>query len=261
MAFGAKQAAFIALVLAAAGAAPVSAQDAAKVRIATEGAYPPFNTLDAQGKPAGFEPDLARALCTTAGLECTIETEEWENLFEGLRRRTFDAVISSVEITAERKKRFAMTGSYYRAHSEWLAQKGDVSGPFVEDGVIGKTVGVVGDSVQELYLRKRFGDGVTIRRYGSLEEAALDVGADRIDFALLDKFELQKWLDLGRQATCCTAVADATYDAEVFGEGYGMMFRKSDRALRDRFDAALRTIEADGTYETIRSRYFPFDIR
>lgn len=260
-AFGLKQMALIALVLGAATTGAVRAQDASRIRIATEGAYPPFNLLDAQGRPAGFEPELARTLCAAAGLECTIETDEWENLFEGLVRRNFDAVISSVEITRERRKRFAMTAPYYRAHSAWLARKGDVEGPFGEDGLTGKSVGVVGESVQELYLRKRFGDRITIARYGSLEEAALDVGADRIDFALLDKFELQKWLDLGRQATCCTAVADAAYDAEVFGEGYGMLFRKSDRALRDRFDAALRTIEADGTYETIRSRHFPFDIR
>ncbi len=262
MASGLNWTAVIAIVIATTCATPARAtDDAPKVRLATEGAYPPFNLLDAEGRPVGFEPDLARALCAKAGLECTLETEEWENLFDGLKKRNFDAVISSVEITGERRKRFAMTSPYYRAHSVWLARKGDLDGPFGEERVVGGTVGVVSESVQDLYLQKRFGDRVTIRRYGSLEEAALDVGADRVDFALLDKFELQKWLDLGKQASCCTAVADAAYDPEIFGEGYGMLFRKNDRALRDRFDAALRSILADGTYETIRSRYFPFDIR
>ena len=261
VAFGLKWLAVIAFVLATTAPCAVRAQDSPKIRVVTEGAYPPFNLIDAKGRPAGFEPDLVRALCAAAGLECTIETEEWEALFDGLMRRSFDAVISSVEITRERRKRFAVSAPYYRAHSAWLAQKGDLEGPFGEDRVIGRNIGVVGESVQDLYLQKRFGDRVTITRYGSLEEAALDVGADRVDFALLDKFELQKWLDLGRQATCCTPVADAAYDPEIFGEGYGILFRKSDRALRDKFDAALRTIESDGTYETIRSRYFPFDIR
>ncbi len=252
--------------LAGATAFPLAAQQPTEqqrpaVVVATEGAYPPFTTLDAKGEPAGFEVDLVRALCEQAQLTCTVVSDEWENLFGGLARRQYDTVISSVEITPERRKRFAFSVPYYRVPSAYLAQKEDMNAAFSEAMLLGKKIGVVADGGQDMLLRKRFGDAVTIVRYASLEEAALDVGADRIDFALLDKFELQKWLDLGKQASCCTMAADAAYDPEVFGEGYGMVFRKSDKDLRARFDAALRAVFTNGVYDAVRARWFPFDIR
>jgi polar amino acid transport system substrate-binding protein len=237
------------------------AERADLIRIATEGAYPPFNTVDAKGEPKGFEIDLVNALCQRADLSCAIVTDDWETLFSGLAKRQFDAVMSSVEITAERRRKFIFGKPYYRAPSAFLAQRGDDWPPLSRDALQDKKIGVVSGSVQEQYLETLYKGVVEIVRYGSLEEASLDVGTDRIDLVLGDKFELQKWLDNGRQATCCVYLADAPYDPTIFGEGYGMMFRRSDRELRDRFDRALEAVMADGTYDSIRSRYFPFDIR
>ena len=48
-----------------------------KVRVATEGAYAPWNFKDASGKLIGFELDLARDLCKRMGADCGIGDQAW----------------------------------------------------------------------------------------------------------------------------------------------------------------------------------------
>ena len=46
--------------------------NADKIRIGTEGAYPPWNSKDESGKLIGFEVELAWTLCRYIGKQCTI---------------------------------------------------------------------------------------------------------------------------------------------------------------------------------------------
>ncbi|RVA74353.1 transporter substrate-binding domain-containing protein, partial [Mesorhizobium sp. M7A.F.Ca.CA.001.11.2.1] len=71
-------------VISAAGAAmlatlagSLSVQAAEKIKIGTEGAYPPFNTITADGKVEGFDIDIANALCAQMKVECEIVTQDW----------------------------------------------------------------------------------------------------------------------------------------------------------------------------------------
>src|SRR5919106_2908924 len=56
------------------------AKDWTTVRIATEGAYPPWNATDPSGKLVGFEVDLANDLCSRMQVECTIVAQDWEGI-------------------------------------------------------------------------------------------------------------------------------------------------------------------------------------
>ncbi len=79
------------------------------LRIATEGGYPPFNYTDTDGTLQGFEIEIGRALCERMGVACVFVAEEWERLIPGLEHRRFDAVMASLEITDERRRRIAFS--------------------------------------------------------------------------------------------------------------------------------------------------------
>ena len=78
--------------------------NADKIRIGTEGAYPPWNSKDASGKLIGFEVELAWTLCRYIGQQCEIVEQDWDGMIPALIMRKFDAIMAGMSITDERKK-------------------------------------------------------------------------------------------------------------------------------------------------------------
>ena len=75
-----------------------------KIKIGTEGAYPPWNAKDASGNLIGFEVELANELCKIMGHECTIVEQDWDGMIPALLMRKFDAIMAGMSITDERLK-------------------------------------------------------------------------------------------------------------------------------------------------------------
>ena len=84
-----------------------------KITVATEAAYPPFNYLDRKGMPAGFEMELAQEACQRIKAECEFTAFKWDDLIPGLIDKKFDVIMSSMEVTSERRKRMGLSRRYY----------------------------------------------------------------------------------------------------------------------------------------------------
>ena len=95
-----------------------------KITIGTEGAFPPFNYLDRKGLPAGFEMELAQEACQRIKAECEFAAFKWNDLIPGLIDKKFDVLMSSMEVTAERRKRLGLTRRYYISPGAFAAAKG-----------------------------------------------------------------------------------------------------------------------------------------
>ena len=72
----------------------------AALRIATEGANPPFNFIDKDGQAAGFDVDIAKALCAKAKFDCEIGAQDWDGIIPGLLAKKYDAIIASMSIAS-----------------------------------------------------------------------------------------------------------------------------------------------------------------
>src|SRR5262249_50880058 len=101
-------------------ALPAFAKDWSTVRVATEAAYPPFNSVDKNGKLIGFDIDIANALCAEIKAKCVFVVQEWDGMIPALMARKFDAIISSMADTEERARVVAFTGKYYNGPTRFV---------------------------------------------------------------------------------------------------------------------------------------------
>lgn len=242
----------LALVLAPPGHRAANAADV--VRIGVNLGYPPFGYADAQGQPAGFDIDIARALCAAMAKTCRLVVVDWEDNITALLLKRVDAVVASMSITEERKRLVAFTNRYYRTPMQFVARRGFDRSITVE-GLRGLKVGVASDTTAERYMRQTFGAGVELVLDPDQEKLSRALAAGQLDLMLADS--LAMW---------SVTKSDLGKDFEFVGhpvyvdEDIAIAVRKEDDALRQRLNQAIARIRIDGTYQKINARYFPFSI-
>ncbi|MBT3359340.1 MAG: ABC transporter substrate-binding protein [Rhodospirillales bacterium] len=241
-----------AIIVAAAMLVSGAAVAGDKVRMGTEGAYPPFNQIDPSGKLTGFDVDIGNALCEQMKADCTWVTQDWDGIIPGLLAKKYDTIIASMSITDERKQAVDFTERYYSNSLRYVAKKGsnlDIS------KLDGKAVGAQRATIAGQYLEDNLAGKVEMKLYDTQENAYIDLAAGRTDAILADMLVNYEWLQ-----------SDAGKGFEFVGESFnrsdviGIAIRKGEDDLRKKLNSALKAIIANGTYAKINAKYFPFSI-
>jgi polar amino acid transport system substrate-binding protein len=226
-----------ALALVATGAL---AQDV--VRLATEGAYPPYNYINDQGEVDGFERELGDELCKRAELSCEWVTNQWDSIIPNLLSGNYDAIIAGMNITDERDEVIDFTQNYMPpapAGYVALSPEADIAG-----GVVSAQAG----TVHAGYVA---GTGATLLEFPTPEEtiqAVRDGEADAV-FATFDY--------LAPVVTASGGELAFVGEPVTIGRGVGMGLRGSDAELRGKFDAAIGSMKEDGTLNALLAKWFP----
>lgn len=229
-----------------------------KLRIATEGAYPPFNQVDPDGSLSGFDVDIAKAICQDMNASCDFVKQDFDGLIPGLLAKKFDLVAASMTITDDRKKKVDFSKKYYQTPSRFSARKG--SGlQITPEGLKGKIIGVQRGTIQACYIDKTF-TGSEIKVYPSQIEVFNDLAAGRLDVGFAEAMATDEQLLKGNNGDQFEMVGPPPVDPQCLGEGIGIALRKGNDQLRERIDGAIMHIRGNGTYAKINAKYFPFDI-
>jgi polar amino acid transport system substrate-binding protein len=230
-----------------------------KVRIGTEGAYPPFNYVDSDGKLKGFDVEIALALCDKAKVECDLVAQDWDGIIPALLAKKYDAIVASMSITEERKKKVDFTDKYYNTPAKFVVSKSAGVTDVSPEALKGKNVGAQSSTIHANYLEEFYKDS-SIKLYGTQDEANSDLAAGRLDAVIADSTVLYSWLEKEEGKCCQFSGPDITEPERIFGSGAGIAVRKEDSDLKDMLNKALAEIIADGTYKKINDKYFPFSI-
>lgn len=239
---------------------PAMARTGDNVRLAIE-LYPPFAYHQPDGKLDGFEVELGNLLCERAQLNCSWVEQTWDGMIPGLLARKYDAILSSLSITTERSRQVLFSRPYYNTPHVWVVAKDSKLSPDDVAATKGKSLGVQRGTTRDYYLTKMYGDTNTIRRYASEQEISNDLESGRLDAALVDyttgvqTFKLTMPDSRYRQAG-----AGLTKPVEIFGPGIGMAFRPRDKALADKFNAAIDDVYKDGSFQKLMHKYINYDI-
>jgi len=235
----------------------VSANEWDKIRIGVEGAYPPFSSIEKDGTLVGFDIDIAKALCKEIGAECVLVPQDWDGIIPALLARKYDAIIASMSITPERKKKVAFSDKYYNSPAKFARKKG--SGITISKaGLKGKTVGVQRATIHDDFVTKEF-EGAKIKRYGTQDEAYLDAIAGRVDLLLADAIAMDEGF-LKKDGKDWEFVGPNFSEEKYFGVGAGIAVRKGERELAKLFSLAIKVIRSNGVYHMINGKYFANDI-
>ena len=256
------------------------AQDRSNVRIATEGAYPPWNSTDSSGNLIGFEVDLAKELCQRMGVECEMVAQNWDGIIPALQAGKYDAIMAGMSITEERQEVIDFSDSYWDTPAKLavledsdLAGAGlptemfDLSTVDPEDeqaiealktALDGKSIGVQVATTHQNFLDEYLADSVDVRKYDTQENLDLDLQAGRVDAALAD---MSYWVPLleTEKGQDFTLVGPGLTKGP-FGKGVGVGLRKEDDDLEAMFNEAIAGAMEDGTIAELGKRWFGFDI-
>ena len=252
--------AIIALVFAA---GTIQAKDWKLVRIGVEGAYPPFSYTTADGKLAGFDIDIARALGEAMGVEVKLVPQDWDGIIPALLARKYDAIIASMSITEERKKKVAFTNKYYQTPAKFICKKGtikDFDRAGVAEATAGKTIGVQRATIHDNFITEQGAKDAVVKRYATQDEAYMDLAAGRIDMLLADSVAIDEGFLKKPEGKDFEFVGPDLTEEKYFGVGAGIACRKKDKDLVEMFNKAIDQIRADGTYKTIQDTYFDFNV-
>ena len=263
-------------IVAAAGTA-AEAKEWKKIRIATEGAYAPWNATDPSGKLIGFEPDLALELCKKMKAECEIVAQDWDGMIPAIQQGKYDAIMAAMSITDEREKVITFAGPYGTEPSMFGTMKTSpltkVTFPgerfdlskddpkaaiaALNDALKGKTVGVQTSTIQANFM-ERLLPQVSVRTYDKLDNAGIDMAAGRIDAIFGDRSAVDAIMkaDAGKNMT----LFGPAFSRGVLGNGVGVGLRKADGDLKELFDKAIAEATKDGTIGKLSTQHFGFDI-
>jgi arginine/ornithine transport system substrate-binding protein len=244
----------LASLVAATGLA--AAQD---LKVAIDPTYEPFTFKTPDGKPAGFDVDIAQALCEQLKRRCVFVEQVWDSMIPGLQARKYDVIISSMSITDDRKRVVDFSDKYYNTPSSIVVKKGT---PYENPASLkGKRIGVLKGSTQEKYAMGELRPaGVTVVPYEAQDQVYLDIRSGRLDGTVADKVEVQGGF-LGKpEGKDYGFVGPDLADVKYYGHGVGVAMRKGQDKLRQDINTAIKTIRANGTYERISKKYFDFDV-
>ena len=235
----------------------IFAKDWSKIRIVTEGAYPPFNYVNKSGELEGFEIDLIKAFCEELKAKCSLAFQNWDGIFPALLAHKYDAVIASVSITEERKKRFYFTEKYFDTPTRFVAKKGKFNAKNFDAN--GKKLGVQRATIFHEFLDANFPNS-KIKLYGTIDEALLDLKTDRLDVVMSDGLQLLDGFLNKKEGKDYEFVGKVYTDPKWFGAGIGVVVHLNNKDLAHKFNEAITSLREKGIYQKISKKWFGVDI-
>ncbi|MBX9757441.1 MAG: transporter substrate-binding domain-containing protein [Beijerinckiaceae bacterium] len=226
------------------------------VRFITDDEYPPFAFPGPDGALAGFNVDLARALCAELKIPCTIQARRFDTILNAIESGAADAAIASIAATPSARAQVDFTAPYYKTPGRFVAAKSFTLTDIRPETLAGQPVGVVASTAHAAFLQAYF-PGVERREYPDLPALLAALRAGEAPLAFADGVTLAIWLNGAEGYDCCAFRGGPYLDPAYFGAGVGVAVRKENAALRRALDFAFSRVAQQGTYAELYLKYFP----
>ena len=207
------------------------------IKVATDATWPPMEMVDANKKIVGYDIDFLNAVAKEAGIAVEFKNTAWDGIFAGLDSGQYDAIISSVTITNERKAKYDFTEPYTSIGQILVVPKTDKTSKTIAD-LKGKKVGSQIGTTGAMEVNKVA--GVESKTYDEIGLAFADMAAGRISGVVCDEpvaahFALQK-----KEYKEKFKIVGKTFTKE----GYGIVVKKGNKELVDLLNKGIKSVKA-----------------
>jgi len=230
----------LSLVLSGCGSKPT------KILIATDATWPPFESVNEQTKEVeGFDIDLMTAIAERAGLEIEFVNVAWDPLLAGMAQCQYDAAISAMTITEERKEKFLFSDPYFGA-GQIVTVHIDNTDITNKDALAGKVVGAQIGTTGSFEVEKI--EGATLKTYDDIGLAMQDLMNRQIDAVVADNPLALGYV--GENPDKLKTVGEVFTD-----ENYGIAVCKTNPDLLEKINAGLKAVKEEGLIEQLIEKW------
>ncbi len=240
----------------ACGAPPAAGEDALRVVLTPRSV--PFSYIGEDGELAGFNVDMAKAICAELGRRCALDTLAFPEIIPAVASGRYDLGVANFLRTPEREREVAFTVPYWRSTSVFVGKAGRRVGA-VEELLRDTPVCAIGSSGQLRFLIERAGTHVAnVRAMPSNQDVLDALQSGECPVALLPTMQVLPFLQSARGQGLAFLAAPLAESG--LGGTVHMVVRPGDPELREAIDRALQRLIASGVHERAARRYFPFSI-
>ena len=215
------------------------------IRVATDATFPPLEFVQ-NGKRTGFDIELIEAMAKLMNKQVQWVDIDFKGLIPGLLANRFDVAASGIYMTDERRKVVAFTDSYYQGGLAILVKKDNKTINQPED-LAGKKVSVQVGTKSVTFLKDTF---------PTVQRVEVEKNQEMFDLLTIGRVDA---VVTGRPAAAQFAKTQPSVrllDKGLTIEHYGYALRKDDAALLEQMNKALQQLRANGTYNTLVTRWF-----
>jgi len=221
-----------------------------KIRIATDATWPPFEFVDEATKEIkGFDIDLINAIAEKEDLDIEVMNVAWDPLLAGVAQCQYDAAISSVSITEERKKEMLFSDPYFQVGQLVTVRinNTDIKG---KDDLAGKTAGAQIGTTGSFAIEDI--EGATLKTYDDIGLAMQDLINGAIDAVVSDNPLAYEYI--GKNPDKLKSVGEVFTSEEI-----GIAVCKDNTDLLAKLNSGLRAVMAEGLIEELIDKWLVGD--
>lgn len=215
--------------------------------------FPPMGFVGDNGEYTGFDLDLAKEVASRLGLEYKAQPIAWDSKDMELESGNIDCIWNGFTMTG-REDDYTWTTPYMANKQVFVvANDSDINS---QADLAGKVVEVQADSSAEAALRENqdlantFGQLLTTPDYNT---AFMDLEQGAVDAVAMDTIVAAYQI---KQRNADFKILDDALSEEEYGVG----FKKGNTELRDKVQATLEEMAADGTLAKISDEWFGEDV-
>ena len=209
--------------------------------------YPPFEYLDENGRPAGYNVDLTRAIARALDLDVEIRLGPWSEIRKQLASGEIDAVQGMLYST-KRDLTFDFTPAHTVNSYVSVVRKGEGEPPATLDELKGKRIVVQQDDIMhDFVMDNGLQNGASF--VDSQEDALRELAEGKYDVALVARLAA---LHLIKQHGWNNLLV-GTHD--FISPGYCFATPQNQKALLAKLSEGLKLVEANGEYQRIHEKW------